>query len=83
MYRFGHRTEAREIELWGRVQNVLDASVVHQLLAQLENSMKEGTTSFAKRMYKYVDDFVDQLKKTLVAYWEDMKRGLQEQIPIL
>ena len=29
MYRFGHRTEAREMELWGRVQNAMEVSGVH------------------------------------------------------
>ena len=35
MYRFGHRIDAREMELWGYVQNVMEASGVHQLVAQL------------------------------------------------
>ena len=82
MYRFGHRTEAREMELWGRVQNVMEASGVHQLLAQLEQKMQEETTRFAEVMYKYVDDSAGQLEKTLAAYWEEIK-ALQEQIPVL
>ena len=60
MYRFGHRTEAREMELWGRGQNVMEASGVHQLLAQLEQKMQEETTRFAEEMYKYVDDSAGQ-----------------------
>ena len=44
------------MELWGRVQNVMEASGVHQLLAQLEQKMQEETTRFAEEMYKYVDD---------------------------
>ena len=82
MYRFDHRTEAKEMELWDCVQNVMQASGVHQLLAQLEQKMQEETTRFAKEMYKYVDDSPGQLKKTLAAYWEEIK-ALQEQIPVL
>ena len=73
MYRFGHRTETREMELWGHVQNVMEASGVHQLLAQLEQTMQKETTSFAEVMYKYVDDSARQLEKTLAAYWERIK----------
>ena len=32
MYRFGHRAEAREMELWGHVQNVMEASGVTNCL---------------------------------------------------
>ena len=70
------------MELWGHVQNIMEASGVHQLLAQLEQKMQEDTIGFAEEMYKYVDDFVGQLEKTLAAYWEEIK-ALQEQIPIL
>ena len=70
------------MELWGRVQNVMEASGVHQLLAQLEQKMQEETTRFAEEMYKYLDDSAGQLKKTLAAYWEEIK-ALQEQIPVL
>ena len=56
------------MELWGRVQNVMEASGVHQLLAQLEQKMQEETTRFAEVMYKYVDDSAGQLVKTLAAY---------------
>ena len=61
------------MELWGHVQNVIEASGVHQLLAQLEQKMQEETTYFAEEMYKYVDDSVGQLKKTLTIYWEEIK----------
>ena len=44
--------------------------------------MKDATTSFAERMYKDVDDSVEQLEKTLTPYWKET-RGLQEQIPIV
>ena len=73
MYRFGHRIKGREMELWGHVQNVIEASGVHQLLAQPEQKMQEETTRFAKVMYKYVDDFAGQLEKTLAAYWGEIK----------
>ena len=56
------------MELWGRVQNVMEASGIHQLLAQLEQKMQEETTRFAEEMYKYVDDSAGQLEKTLAPY---------------
>ena len=70
------------MELWGRVQNVMEASGVHQLVAQLEQTMQKETTSFTEVMSKYVDDSAGQLEKTLVAYWGEIK-PLQEQILVL
>ena len=70
------------MELWGHVQNVMEASGVHQLLAQLDQKMQEETTRFAEVMYKYVDDSAEQLEKTLAAYWGEIK-ALQEQILVL
>ena len=61
------------MELWGCVQNVMEASGVHQLLAQLEENMKTETTSFAERMYHYVDDSIGRMEKTLATYWEEIK----------
>ena len=63
------------MELWGCVQNLMESLGVHQLLAQLEQSMKDVTTSFAERMYKDVDDSMERLEKTLTAYWKET-RGL-------
>ena len=82
MYKFSHRTKAREMELWGHVENVMEASGVHQLVAQLEQTMQKETTSFAEVMYKYVDNSARQFEKTLAAYWEEIK-ALQEQILVL
>ena len=82
MYRFGHRTETREMELWGRMQNTMESSGIHQLLAQLEQNMKDATSKFAGEMYAHVNDSVGQVEKTLAAYWEET-RGLQQQVPVL
>ena len=70
------------MELWGRMQNVMDTSGVHQLVAQLEQTMQTETSSFAERVFKYVDKSAERLEKNLAAYWEET-RGLQEQIPVL
>ena len=70
------------MELRGYVQNVMEASGVHQLFAQLEQKMQDKTASFTEVTYKYVDDSAGQLEKTLAAYWEEIK-ALQEQIPVL
>ena len=48
----------------------MEASGVHQLVAQVEQTMQKETTSFTEIMYKYVDDSAGQLEKTLAAYWE-------------
>ena len=64
------------------MQNVMETSGVHQLVAQLEQTMKVETSSFAEKMFKYVDESAERLEKTLAAYWEEA-RGLQEQIPVL
>ena len=82
VYQFGHRTEAREMELWGRMQNVMNASGVHQTVAQLEQTMKDASAAFAGEMYQYINDATERLEKNLAAYWEET-RGLQEQIPAL
>ena len=55
---------------------------VHQLVAQLEQTMQVETSSFVEKMFKYVDKSAERLEKTLAAYWEET-RGLQEQIPVL
>ena len=68
MYKFRHQTEAREIELWGHVQNTMESSGVHQLLAQLEQNMKDATSKFAGEMYAHVNDSVGQVEKTLATY---------------
>ena len=82
LYRFGHRTEAREMDLWGRLQNVMSTSGVHQTVAQLEQNMKDASADFAGEMYTYVNDATGRLEKNLSAYWEET-RGLPEQISVL
>ena len=44
--------------------------------------MQKETTSFAEKMFKYVDESTERLEKNLAAYWEET-RGLQEQILVL
>ena len=56
------------MELWGRMQNVMESSGVHESLVQLEENMKIEATSFAERMYHYVDDSVGRMEKTLAVY---------------
>ena len=70
------------MELWGHVQNTMESSGIHQLLAQLEQSMKDATSKFAGEMYAHVNDSVGQVEKTLAAYWAEIQT-LQEQIPVL
>ena len=82
LYQFGHRTEAREMDLWGRLQNMMETSGVHQLVAQLEQTMQAETTSFAERVFQYVDESAERLEKNLAAHWKETK-GLQAQIPVL
>ena len=70
------------MDLWGRLQNVMESSGVHQLVAQLEQTMQAETTSFAERVFHYVDESTERLEKNLAAHWEET-RGLQAQIPVL
>ena len=51
LHEFGCRIEAREMELWGWVQDVLGALEVHKLLSQLEASMQDAIAKFAQDMY--------------------------------
>ena len=39
LHTFGRRTEAREMELWGRMQETLRTQEVHQLAARVETAM--------------------------------------------
>ena len=47
LHQFGCRIEARKMELWGRVQDVLRALEVHQLVSRVETSMQDATAKFA------------------------------------
>ena len=53
----------------------MDASGVHQAVAQLEQTMKDASADFAGEIYTYVNDATERLDKNLAAYWEET-RGL-------
>ena len=44
LHTFGCQTEAREMELWGRLQDTLRALEVHQLVSQVKASMQDAST---------------------------------------
>ena len=56
---FGRRIEAREMELWGRMQNMLRMQDVHQLVSQVETLMQNALAQFAQIIYQYVGDEVE------------------------
>ena len=47
LHTFGLRTEAREMELWGQMQDTLRTQEVHRLLSGVEMSMQQGSAQFA------------------------------------
>ena len=80
LHEFGQRTEAREMQLWGQMQEVMRASEVHQLVIRLESSMQEGTTQFAQRVYEHVEKEVARLDEGLNALGGDMQDFNRNQI---
>ena len=70
------------MELSGHVQNTMESLGIHQLLAQLEQIMKDATSKFAGEMYAHLNDSVGQVEKTLTAYWAEIQ-ALQQQIPLM
>ena len=50
LHTFGHRIEAREMELWGWMQDMLRAPEVHQLVSQVETPMQNASAQFSQTM---------------------------------
>ena len=73
LHTFGRRTEAREMELWGRVQETLRTQEVHQLVSRVETSMQEASAQFAQTMYQYVEEEVAKLVEDLAALGIDLQ----------
>ena len=73
LHTFGRRTEAREMELWGRVQETLRTQEVHQLVSRVETSMQEASAQFAQTMYQYVEEEVAKLVEDLAALGTDLQ----------
>ena len=73
LHQFGCRTEAREMELWGRVQDVMRAPKVHQLVPQVEASMQDASAKFAQDMYQYVEEEVAKRADELAALGTDLQ----------
>ena len=47
LHTFGRRIEAREMELWGRMQDMLRVPEVLQLVSQVDTSMQDTSAQFA------------------------------------
>ena len=47
LHTVGCWTETCEMELWGRMQDMLRALEVHQLVSQVETSMQDASVQFA------------------------------------
>ena len=80
LYTFGRRTEAREMELWGRVQETLRTPEVHQLVSRVETSMQEASAQFAQDMYQHVADEVAKLVDELAALGTDLEDLQKHQV---
>ena len=46
LHEFGCQTEAREMEFWGRMQDMLRTPEVHQLVSQVKTSMQDALAKF-------------------------------------
>ena len=73
LHTFCCRTEAHEMELWGRMQGTLRALEVHQLVSQVETSMQDDLAQFAQTMYQYGGDEVAKLADELTALGTDLE----------
>ena len=80
LHTFGRRTEAREMELWGRVQETLRTQEVHQLVSGVETSMQEASAQFAQTMYQYVEEEVAKLVDDLAALGTDLQDLQKHQV---
>ena len=80
LHTFGRRTEAREMELWGRVQETLRTQEVHQLVSRVETSMQEASAQFAQTMYQYVEEEVAKLVDDLAALGTDLQDLQKHQV---
>ena len=80
LHAFGHRTEAREMELWGRMQDMLRALEVHQLVSQVKPSMQDASAQFAQKMYQYMGVEVAKLADELAALGTDLQDLQQNQV---
>ena len=80
LHTFGRQTEAREMELWGRVQDTLRTEEVHQLASRVETSMQEASAQFAQSMYQHVADKVAKLVDELAALGTDLEDLQKHQV---
>ena len=80
LHTFGRRTEAREMELWGRMQDTLRAPKVHQLVYQVETSMQDALAQFAHTMYQHVRDEMAKLTNELAALSIDLEDLQKNQV---
>ena len=80
LHTFGRRIEAREMELWGQVQETLRAPEVHQLVSRVETSMQEASAQFAQGMYQHVEYEVAKLADDLAALGTDLQDLQKHQV---
>ena len=60
------------MELWGRMQDMLRTTKVHQLVSRVKTLMQEASAQFAQEMYQYVGDEVAKLADELAAFGTDL-----------
>ena len=80
LHTFGRRTKAREMELWGRLQDTLRAPEVHQLVSHVKTSMQDASAQFAQTMYQYVGDEVAKLVDDLATLGTDLEDLQKHQV---
>ena len=57
----------------GRMQDMLRAPKVHQLVSQVETSIQDASAQFAQTMYQYGGDEVAKLVDKLAALGTDLQ----------
>ena len=80
LHTFGRRTEAREMELWGWVQETLRTQEVHQLVSRVKTAMQEASAQFAQGMYQHVENEVAKLADDLAALGTDLEDLQKHQV---
>ena len=68
------------MQMWGQLQEMLKALEVHQLVSQLESSMRDAMTQFAQDMYGFMGDEVAKLKEGLNALGADIQDMYKNQV---
>ena len=60
LYEFGHQTEAREMEIWHRLDNAAQLSEVEQRVANCQQEMANEFDRFTERLSDFINREIQQ-----------------------